>query len=63
MPDARIIPSVEHLRQRPGVARLLDAYGHASVVEATQAHPAAVVTSTNCVLCVAGTVIVVGATP
>jgi L-seryl-tRNA(Ser) seleniumtransferase len=34
MPDFRVIPSIEHLRQRPGVRRLLDRYGHAAVVQA-----------------------------
>jgi L-seryl-tRNA(Ser) seleniumtransferase len=34
MPDFRIIPSVEQLRQRAGVQRLLGRYGHAAVVQA-----------------------------
>jgi len=34
MPDFRIIPSIEQLRQRPGVADLLAEYGHVAVIEA-----------------------------
>jgi L-seryl-tRNA(Ser) seleniumtransferase len=34
MPDFRIIPSIEILRQRPGVRALLERYGHAAVVAA-----------------------------
>src|SRR5512137_250063 len=37
MPDYRLIPSVEQLRQRPRVAALLERYGHAAVVEALRA--------------------------
>jgi L-seryl-tRNA(Ser) seleniumtransferase len=33
MPDYRVIPSIEQLRQRPRVRALLDRYGHASVVQ------------------------------
>jgi L-seryl-tRNA(Ser) seleniumtransferase len=33
MPDYRVIPSIEQLRQRPRVAALLDQYGHAAVVQ------------------------------
>lgn len=33
MSDVRIIPSIEHLRQRPRVAALLEEYGHAAVVQ------------------------------
>ena len=34
MPDYRILPSIEQLRQRPRVAVLLERYGHAAVVRA-----------------------------
>jgi L-seryl-tRNA(Ser) seleniumtransferase len=37
MPDFRIVPSVEQLRQRPRVAALQEQYGHAAVVEALRA--------------------------
>ncbi len=34
MPDYRIIPSIEQLRQRPGVQALVRQFGHSAVVEA-----------------------------
>ncbi len=34
MADLRIVPSIEHLRQRPRVAALLERYGHGAVVQA-----------------------------
>ena len=37
MSDPRVIPSIEHLRLRPGVAALRERYGHAPVVEALRA--------------------------
>ncbi len=41
MPDFRIVPSIEQLRQRPRVSGLLERYGHAAVVEALRAGTAA----------------------
>ena len=41
MPDFRIVPSIEQLRQRPRVAALQERYGHAAVVEALRAGTAA----------------------
>jgi len=37
MSNFRLLPSVEQLRQRPGVAALLERYGHAAVVDALRA--------------------------
>jgi L-seryl-tRNA(Ser) seleniumtransferase len=41
MPDFRIVPSIEQLRQRPRIAALQEQYGHAAVVEALRAGAAA----------------------
>jgi L-seryl-tRNA(Ser) seleniumtransferase len=41
MPDFRIVPSIEVLRQRPRVAALQERYGHAALVEALRAAAAA----------------------
>jgi L-seryl-tRNA(Ser) seleniumtransferase len=41
MPDYRVIPSIEQLRQRPGVAVLEARYGRAMVVEALRAEAGA----------------------
>jgi len=40
MPDFRIVPSIEQLRQRPRVGALQARYGHAAVVEALRAETA-----------------------
>ncbi|MCX6538075.1 MAG: L-seryl-tRNA(Sec) selenium transferase [Acidobacteria bacterium] len=37
MPDYRVIPSIEQLRQRPGVQALVRQFGHSAVVEALRA--------------------------
>jgi L-seryl-tRNA(Ser) seleniumtransferase len=37
MPDYRLIPSIEQLRQRPGVQALVRQFGHSAVVEALRA--------------------------
>ena len=37
MPDFRIVPSIEQLRQRPRIAELVGRFGHAAVVEALRA--------------------------
>jgi L-seryl-tRNA(Ser) seleniumtransferase len=37
MPDYRVIPSIEHLRQRPAVRALVQTYGHRAVVDALRA--------------------------
>jgi L-seryl-tRNA(Ser) seleniumtransferase len=37
MPDYRVIPSIEELRQRPGLAALSAAFGHDAVVDALRA--------------------------
>ncbi len=41
MPDFRIVPSIELLRQRPRVSALQERYGHAALVEALRAGTAA----------------------
>lgn len=41
MPDFRVIPSIEQLRQRPAVAALEARYGHALVVDALRAEAGA----------------------
>ena len=34
MPDYRVIPSIEELRQRPAIAALVPVYGHDAVIAA-----------------------------
>jgi L-seryl-tRNA(Ser) seleniumtransferase len=42
MPDYRVIPSIEQLRQRPAVQELEQRYGHALIVDALRAETSAV---------------------